>query len=88
MHVLPGKFLELVRMKQDPLRVLPKAQFPHRWHGPRTLKKRGFVCPNLSSRAGELDPMHGSRGVVRIAKLCMQQVLFCIDARKQRRNKQ
>ena len=60
MHVLPGKFLELVRMKQDPLRVLPKAQFPHSWRGPRTLKKRGFACPNLSSRAGELDAMHGS----------------------------
>jgi hypothetical protein len=33
MHVLLGKFLELVRMKQDPLRVFPKAHFPHRWRG-------------------------------------------------------
>jgi hypothetical protein len=30
MHVLLGKFLELVRMKQDPLRVFPKAHATRR----------------------------------------------------------
>jgi hypothetical protein len=45
-------------MKQDPLRVVPKAQFPHRWHGPRTLKRRGFAWPNLSNRVRELDAMY------------------------------
>jgi hypothetical protein len=47
MHALLGKLLELVRMKQDPLRVFPKAHFPHRWRGPRILNKRGLTRVNL-----------------------------------------
>ena len=47
MHVLLGKFLELVRMEQDPLRVFPKTHFPHGLRGRRTLKKCGFACANL-----------------------------------------
>jgi hypothetical protein len=47
MHVLRGKLVELVRMEQDPLRVFPRAHFPRRWRGPRTIKKHDFVCANL-----------------------------------------
>jgi hypothetical protein len=39
-------------MKQDPLRVFPKAHFPRRWRGPRTLKERGFACVNLLVEPG------------------------------------
>jgi hypothetical protein len=44
MHVLLGKLLELVRMEQDPLRVFPRAHFPHRWRGSRTSKTRLCLC--------------------------------------------
>jgi hypothetical protein len=37
-HVLLAKFLELVRMQQDPLRLFPKAHLPHRWRGIEILK--------------------------------------------------
>ena len=46
-HGWRGKFLVLVRTKQDPLRLFPKTHFPHGSRGRRTLKKCGFACANL-----------------------------------------
>ena len=53
MHVLLGKLLELVKMKQEPLRVFPRAHFPRRWRDPRTIKKRDFACADLVVEPGE-----------------------------------
>jgi hypothetical protein len=53
MHVLLGKFLELLRMKQDPLRVVPKAHFPHRWRGPRILSA---ALPVQANTAADFAP--------------------------------
>ena len=36
---LLGKLLDPVKMKQEPLRVFPRAHFPRRWRGPRTFPK-------------------------------------------------
>jgi hypothetical protein len=82
MHVLLGKLLELVRMEQDPLRVFPKAHFPRRWRGPRTIKKRDFACADLLVEPENQAPCMGAVGVVLISKLGTQQVLFCNDARQ------
>jgi hypothetical protein len=82
-----GQLLELVRMEQDPLGVFPKAHFPRRWRGPRTIKKRDFACADLIVEPGNQAPCMGAVGVVLISKLGTQQVLFCNDARKKGRNK-
>jgi hypothetical protein len=81
-HVLRGKFLEPVKVQQDPLCVFPKAHFPHRWRGARTLKKRGFAGANLLVEPGNQTPCLEAVNVVRIAKLGVQQVLSCIDRDK------
>jgi hypothetical protein len=44
-------------------------------------QKRGFAFANLLVEPRNWTPLMEPVGVVRIAKLCMQQVLFCIDAR-------
>jgi hypothetical protein len=87
MHVLLGKLLELAKMKQEPLRVFPRAHFPRRWRGPRTIKKPYFACADLLVEPGNQAPCMGA-GVVLIAKLRTQQVLLCINAGNERRNKQ
>ena len=56
MHVLLGKLLELVKMKQEPLRVFPRAHFPRRWRDPRTIKKRDFACADLLVEPGNQAP--------------------------------
>jgi hypothetical protein len=88
MHVLLGKLLELVKMKQEPLRVFPRAHFPRRWRDPRTIKKRHSaysLC--LLVEPGNQTPRMGAVGVVLIAKLRTQQVLLCINPGNEGRNK-
>jgi len=87
MHVLLGKLLELVKMKQEPLRVFPRAHFPRRWRDPRTIKKRHSACADLLVEPGNQTPCMGAVGVVLIAKLRTQQVLLCINPGNESRNK-
>src|SRR4029453_1282692 len=69
-----------------PTSRIPKAHFPRRWRGPRTIKKHDFACANLLVEPGNQAPCMGAVGVVLISKLGTQQVLFCNDARRRGRN--
>src|SRR4029077_19363388 len=54
----------------------------------KTLKRRDLVRANLLVDPGNETPCMRAVCVVIISKLRIQQVLFCIDARQQRGNKQ